>query len=198
MIVQNIGVSGATIAEGTTLSNGANRHWICSTIGNIDADADFVILEGGVNDASLNIPIGAITTRYTSAFDTTTFCGAFEYMLKTLTERFGDKKVGYIAVHKMATGFLSSKLLPPSSLTDAEYTQYYDAAKMACEKWGVPFLDLNTSVPPLGFFTASSSVSDELKALTAQYTLNGDGWHPNKEGYLKYYVPKIEAWLKTL
>lgn len=26
----------------------------------------------------------------------------------------------------------------------------------------------------------------------------GDGWHPNEEGYKKYYCDKIEAWLKTL
>lgn len=201
MTVQNIGISGGTIASGTLLSNGSNRHWICDTIVNMDNDADYAIIEGGVNDASLKVPIGAITDRYSNNYDTSTFCGAFEKMLKTLTERFAGKKIGYIAVHKMCKGFFSMPISPPAldGVTDTtSWTQYYDAAKKACEKWGVPFLDLNISVPPFGLYGANSLVSDELKALTTTYTKDGDGWHPNEEGYKKYYVPKIEVWLKTL
>lgn len=189
MTYQNIAQSGATIATGTTFSNGNNRHWICNTIADMDETADIVIVEGGVNDASLKVPLGALAS-IGSTYDTTTFYGAFEYMLSQLLKRFAGKKIGYIAVHKMVDGFLSR---PIHSTGD---TSYYDAAKACCEKWGVPFLDLNTTVPPWAFFTDARDA--ELAVLRNTYTLNGDGWHPNDEGYKKYYVPKIEAWLKTL
>ncbi len=111
-------------------------------------------------------------------------------MLSQLTKRFKGKKIGYIAVHKMVDGFLSRPIY------SSENTAYYDAAKECCEKWGVPFLDLNTAVPPFAYFTEAGDA--ELYALRTAYTMNSDGWHPNDEGYKKYYVPKIEAWLKTL
>lgn len=179
MNLQNVGVSGGTITAETYKQSGSARYWICRTIVSMNENADYAILEGGVNDSSLVVPIGAITDGYDSAFDDTTFCGAFESMLSQLISRFKGKKIGYIAVHKMSTRY------------DSNYSgedNYYLMAKKICEKWGVPFLDLNTQVPPLAFVA-------ELKET---YTYNGDGWHPNEEGYKKYYVPKIEAWLKTL
>lgn len=179
MNLQNIGVSGGTITAETYKQSGSARHWISRTIVSMNENADYAILEGGVNDSSLTVPIGVITDGYGSTFDDTTFCGAFESMLSQLISRFKGKKVGYIAVHKMSTRY------------DSNYSgedNYYLMAKKICAKWGVPFLDLNTQVPPLAFVT-------ELKET---YTYNGDGWHPNEEGYKKYYVPKIEAWLKTL
>ena len=71
---------------------------------------------------------------------------------------------------------------------------YYWAARLCCEKWGVPYCDLNVSVPAFGLFKSSS----DMYVLTQQYTKNSDGWHPNEEGYKKYYCDKIEAWMKTL
>ena len=188
MNLQNIGVSGATITAETYQSDGTvARHWICRTIANMDADADYAIVEGGVNDAGSNVPLGAISSGFSSTLDDTTFYGAFESMLKQLLLRFHGKKVGYIAVHQMTANYCA---------TNDEATSYYYASKKCCEKWGVPFLDLNTQCPPWGLFVGGAD--ETLKALRNQYTYNGDGWHPNEEGYKKYYVPKIEAWLKTL
>jgi lysophospholipase L1-like esterase len=187
MTVQNIGVGGGTIAGDTYSSSGVAKHWISRTIANMDVTADYAIVEGGVNDSALKVPLGTITSNYSSALDDTTFCGAFESMLKQLIIKFAGKKYGYIAVHQMTTDFKASN--DPT-------TSYYWAAKKCCEKWGVPFLDLNTSVPAFAYFSESGDV--ELSALRTTYTKDGDGWHPNEEGYKKYYVPKIEAWLKTL
>lgn len=189
MTLQNIGVSGGTITAEVYKDSGSARHWICRTIANMDADADYAIVEGGVNDSSLAVPLGAITADYDNTFDDTTFYGAFESMLNQLLIRFAGKKVGYIAVHQMSANFRASN--------DKE-TSYYWAAKLCCEKWGVPFLDLNTTVPPFGLIRNITKQADLYAATRAVYTANADGWHPNEEGYQKYYVPKIEAWLKTL
>ena len=187
MTLQNIARSGGTIASETYNSDGTSpRHWICRTIANMDTDADYAIIEGGVNDASTKVPLGAITTNYNGTFDDTTFYGAFESMCRQIVSRFAGKKVGYIAVHKMTEGFNSDR---------DESTSYYWAAKKCCEKWGIPFLDLNVSVPAFAYFKESDTI---LYPLREAYTSNADGWHPNEEGYKKYYVPKIVKWLETL
>lgn len=192
MVVQNIAVGGGTIVAETYASNGQARHWICRTIENMNAEADFAIVEGGVNDASLGLQLGTISKGYNDELDDTTFYGAFESMLKQLTTRFHGKKIGYIAVHQMTSNYRA---------INNEETSYFWAAKKCCEKWGVPFLDLNTTVPPFSYF--QNCGNPELESLNNTYTKTnsngvGDGWHPNEEGYKKYYVPKIEAWLKTL
>lgn len=177
MIYENIGVGGGTITAETYSSSDSARHWISRTVSRMRADADYIILEGGVNDASLNIPLGTITSGYSDSLDDTTYCGAFESMLKQALERFKGKKIGYIFVHKMAKNY------------DSRYeNNHYQMSKKICEKWGVPYIDLNVECPPLNY----------IPSLRTAYTSNGDGWHPNEEGYKKYYCDKIESWMKTL
>ena len=172
MTYENIAVGGGTMAY-----VGANVHCISRTIANMRSDADYVILDGGGNDADGGVPLGALTTGYTATLDDTTFAGAFEQMLKTAIARFPNKKIGYVFIHKCAYLF-------SSSVKDS----YYDIAKAACEKWGIPYCDLNTQTPPLNY----------IDALKTAYTSNGDGYHPNEQGYKLFYVPKITAWMKTL
>lgn len=177
MVYENIGVGGATItAEQYRSDNGSARHWICRTIANMNVGADYIIVQGGVNDSSLGVPLGTISEGYDTTLDDTTFYGAFESMCKQLVTTFAGKKIGYIFVHKITSGF--------SSIGGS----YYAAAKECCEKWGVPYLDLNVECPPL----------NHIPSLKSTYTKDGDGWHPNEEGYKKYYVPKITAFLERL
>ena len=180
---ENLAVSGATVIS--ELFGGSKKHCICDTIEKMDSEADYAIIEGGINDAALNIPLGTLSENYHSELDEKTFYGAFELMLKRLIIRFEGKKYGYIAVHQASPHFRS---------INTPETSYFYAAKRCCEKWGVPFLDLNSAVPAFGFFPKSS----ELYPLRQKYTYDGDGLHPNEEGYRKYYVPKITEWLKTL
>ena len=172
MTYENVAVGGGCVAY-----VGSNVHCISRTISNMRADADYVILDGGGNDADSGVPLGALTTGYTATLDDTTFAGAFEQMLKTAIARFPNKKIGYVFIHKCAYLF-------SSSVRDS----YYDIAKAACEKWGIPYCDLNTQTPPLNY----------IDALKTAYTSNGDGYHPNEQGYKLFYVPKITAWMKTL
>ncbi len=185
MKLQNVGRCGATITAETVNKDGIKRIWISRTIDKMDPEADYAILEGGVNDAGAEVPLGELSKGYEEELDDKTFYGAFESMLKQLIIRFAGKKYGYIAVHQMAPRYRATNI-PESS--------YYYAAKRCCEKWGVPFLDLNVTVPPFAFFPKDS----ELYAIREKYTHKADGWHPNEAGYRKYYVPKITEWLKTL
>lgn len=177
MTYENVAVSGGTITAETYSSSGSARHWISRTISKMRDDADYIVLEGGVNDASLSIPLGEITSDYISTLDDTTYCGAFESMLKQALEKYPGKKIGYIMVHKMEKNF------------DSRYEDnHYQMSKKICEKWGIPYLDLNIECPPLNY----------IPSLKATYTKDGDGWHPNELGYKKYYVDKIVHWLESL
>ena len=174
MIVENVGVSDGTVVKWM------NKFCISESIADMRSDADYVILEGGGNDSEWGtqfIPLGKITDGYTATLDMNTFAGAFETMLKSAIEKYPTAKIGYIFIHKCVENF------------DSRTTEsYYNVAKAACEKWGIPYCDLNTETPPLGYI-------DELKT---EYTMNGDGIHPNEQGYKLFYVPKITAWMKTL
>lgn len=177
MIYENISVGGATIASGT-MNGGANRHWVSQTIGNMRADADYIILEGGVNDKSLTTPVtlGTMTNSMTDTYDHTTFIGAMEYMFSQAVARFPGKKIGFVLVHRLW------------ALNDVFETQWYPAIVSVCKKWGIPLCDLYKSVPSLNL----------IPALKADYTKDGDGWHPNEPGYKMYYCDKIEAWMRSL
>lgn len=169
---ENVGVSGGTIAAETYQGGVTPRHWICRTIDEMRDDADFIILEGGINDSALGVTMGAITSDYISTLDDTTFCGAFESMLKQSYNRFPGKKIGFVITHRM----------------NGNFQPYYNNIVLILNKWGVPYCDLYKEAPPLNYI-------DNLKTA---YTLSADGWHPNEAGYRAYYCDKIEAWMRTL
>lgn len=187
MTVQNVGAGGGTITSGTTYAaTGNNRFWINESISTIDSNCDYVLVEGGVNDSGLGVELGAISNGYNDTLDTETYYGAFENMLKQLITRFAGKKYAYVAVHQMTANY---------RVVNPENTSYYWAAKKCCEKWGVPFIDINSEAPAFGLFTSSMG---SLYTMRQNYTYNGDGWHPNEAGYRKYYVDKIVAALESL
>lgn len=181
MTLVNNAIAGGTIAVVP------DKHCICKGVELLPSDSDYIILEGGGNDASVGnkVPIGSLSDGFNAELDKTTYYGAFEYMLKQLTTRFHGKKYGYIACHTWAKKY--------SSFYNGS-DNYYIASKKCCEKWGVPFLDLNVQVPPFNQLRDNDTY-DTIRNL---YTKNGDGTHPTLEGYKKYYVPKIEAWLNSL
>lgn len=172
MTVQNVGMSGGTIA------NVSGHHCISGSVSDMRSDADYVLFEGGVNDCDLSVPLGTISEGYTATLDDSTFAGAFETMLKSAIARFPTAKIGYIFIHKCYGGFES---------TDGA-NSYYGVAKACCEKWGIPYLDLNTIAPPLRY----------VDSLRTAYTLNGDGIHPNEDGYRLFYTPQITAFMQTM
>ena len=176
MPYQNLGHSGATIASGQKFSDGVvDRYCISSNIPNMTR-SDYHIFEGGINDYSLSVPLGAFDkTNYNPTLNTTTFAGAFEKACMNMVNNFYDKKYGYIFVHRIAT------------LTD-KFEDYKNMSLQILKKWGIPYCDLDTLVPPLNL----------VDMLRTTYTANSDGWHPNELGYKLFYVPKVIAFLESL
>lgn len=179
MVYQNISVGGGTIIA-ETYSGESPRHWICRSVPNLDSDSDFILIEGGVNDASLGVSLGTLSQGYDSVLDDTTFFGALETIFKYLVLNFTGKKYGFIIPHAMTSGM---------SFGGA----YNDAVRSAASKWGIPLLDLSITVPPFGRFIGAT-----YSTIISDYTYNGDGWHPTEKCYKEYYVPQITSWLESL
>lgn len=176
MAFQNLALPGATLTT-ETYDGSSPRHWISTNVSNLRADADYIILEGGVNDPSDKI--GTLSpSDFVGPFDSTTLYGAIDTLCKSLYARFPGKKVGFIIVHATYSSWMPG-------------APKYEAVVAGLKKWGIPVCDLMEGCPPLGLLP-----SDDYLRVT--YTTDGDGWHLNEAGYRKYYCDKIEAWLRTL
>jgi len=143
--------------------------------------ADYVIFEGGANDADQmrEAGLGVISSDY-AAFDTATFSGALESLISKLVTAYPHGKIGYIIPQKMYTGY-------------ADYTAenhihrlYFDRALEICHKWGIPVIDIwNTT--PLNPKLSTASV----------YYVEENGQHLTEAGYRRI-TPGIESWMRTL
>ena len=93
----NYGIGGGTVtAEVYVASTGAPRHWVCRSIDKIHEkhpELDFLILEGGTNDADLFVSEaerlgGFIAEDFSGNYDDTTFCGALETLFFKATSYY--------------------------------------------------------------------------------------------------------------
>lgn len=183
----NLGVSGATIAVVPGVS-----HNLCTYIDTIIAkypEIDYLILEGGTNDADrLGVAgLGTLSDNYDGSYDTATFYGALETLFYKAISSYGKDKIGFIVAMKMGT---SNSLLDRRRL-------FFDAAINACEKWGVPYIDLwkgCTINPLLNIYYDPTKTAEENKQLGKYYA---DGQHPTTYGY-DYLSPIIQEWISTL
>lgn len=171
MTYQNVAVSGGTIVpvEG--------KYSIVNGVSSMRLDADYILLEGGVNDTYVygrgEIELGTIGDDYKTNYDTSTYCNAFQKMLYDVYQRFPTKKILYISVHNHGNW--------------KEGNDIYDATIAMCKKWGVQICNLTENTAPLGRMT-------NLRT----YTTSSDGQHPTAEGYELFYTPKIIAAMLTL
>lgn len=181
MTLTNEAVDGATLTPNITDNvYGGTRGCISTVVTNSTAlaKADYILLEGGVNDAWNSAPVGTLTDGFAAAYDETTMTGALEKLLDYLAKNYSDKRVAYVFPHGgmfSSTGF-------------GWYKTYKPAILAALEKWGVPYVDIAETTPPMG--------GSGISGLGDKYTT--DGTHPNAAGYERFYMEPIAALLKRL
>jgi lysophospholipase L1-like esterase len=176
---KNYGKNGGTIthrgADGTCIAT------IADTAISQYPTADYVIFEGGCNDADQmkESGLGEISADY-ATFDTTTFSGALESMIRKILTAWPLAKVGYIIPQKMYTGY-------------ADYTaekhihrRYFDRAVEICKKWGIPVIDLWNNNP----------LNPKLPTASTFY-VEENGQHLTLAGYQRI-TPQIEAFMRSL
>ena len=137
---------------------------------------DYVIMQGGANDAWDSAPVGQMAEDFTGPFDLTTFAGGLEDMFKYAKENFPDAQLGFIINFQLPKG---------SHGRLSDMSEYMDLAVEICEKWEIPYLDLYHD----------EAFNEELKVTTNTYL--HDFIHPNGEGY-DVIAPHVDAWLQTV
>lgn len=157
---KNVGVDGASVSNCR-----GNNTVVNQVINNSKTKYDFVILEGGVNDAwdcqSIGSPIQLPASETKVAdLDLSTLAGGLEDLLYRTKKLYPDATIGYVINFKMTmrVGYLT------------EMQEYIDAIKRICEKWGVPYLNLY-----------EDEEFNEAFKKSSRYL--ADGCHPNSAGY---------------
>ena len=171
----NYAKDGATITNGL-MADGNPRHWISKSVVDMRTDADYIIFEGGTNDADLlgSGNLGTVSMGYNATLDDTTFSGALESTFKQAILKFKGKKIGYIVAHKMGTGLQADNR-----------KSFFDRAIEICKKWGIPYINL----------WDTSYLNPNIQEIRDYFYT--DGQHLKSISY-DVLSDKIEAWMKTL
>ena len=200
--VVNMGVGSTTMQRNNNVPANVSYKCIMDRIDDIPADADIVILEGGINDyfhqSNYGTTLGTyadhlykypVSAKYENGayaniewaidvnLDVNAFCGSFEIALTKVLVRFIGKPIIYVIPHN------------PSA--NADIDTYFDSAKAICKKYGVPVVDIR-EVGCMPKISVIQGKTDGSSAFTY------DGVHPNPLGYQKHYVPLIVSMLKSI
>lgn len=172
-ITYGYGIGGTTISKRSGRTDSILERM--TTMFSEHPEADYIIIEGGVNDAYniTDCPIGTISTGYTAELNENTFAGALESIFKYAQTNWIGKKIGYIVTFKV-----------PSAMGQFKFNEYMDIAKQICEKWSIPYCDLYNE----------SNLNYYIQEVSNAY---GGGLHPNEAGY-RIITNKIEKWMEAL
>ena len=195
----NYGIGGGTVTAELYIGEEKKpRHWISRSIDEIHEKhptLDYLILEGGTNDADL-LGIGSDKfgtldlADYSGNYDDTTFTGALESLFYKAINYYPSSKIGFIVAQKMG-------ITPLGYSADNKRRYYFLRAIDVCKKWGIPYIDLWESSPlnpaMKCYFDPELSAAENLAAGKAYE----DGQHPNDNGF-NILTPAIEAWMMTI
>ena len=203
MTYKNYAVGGGTVTEGLPpTKNGSERYSVSKTIERMHDEfpnADYVIFEGGSNDADLlgDSFHGRMKTRlgsfeiadFSGEYDRTTFTGALESVFFRAIQFWAGKKIGYIIPQKMG-------LATDEDLKYYNRRVYFDRAVEICRKWGIPYIDLwntcylNPMLPDM-----RKQNDEETGENTLAFYI--DSQHLSARGY-DFTADIINSWLYTL
>lgn len=144
---------------------------------NIPADADYITIYLGINDANYNIPVGTINDA-----DTSTYMGAYNEVLTWLLENRPFAHIGIIVSNGTGSH-------------DRETAQIAIA-----EKFGVPYINMNGDErTPAMIRTTNPDIPSAVKTiiLNKQAVDPPSNTHPNDATHL-FESTFIENFLKTL
>ncbi len=156
--------------SGTTLVDNGSNSYVQRMINNIDPEEeiDVFICQLSTNDVGTKSGLGEISdSKSLEDFDTSTIIGAMEYIICYAKQTWDCPVVFY-------TG---------TKFNNDRYPTMVDALLQLQDKWDIGVIDLWND-------TEMNAVNEEDYALYM-----ADPVHPTKAGYLKWWTPKIEAYL---
>lgn len=163
---KNVSVCGWYLAD-------VGKPIIVSQFDEINASSyEYIILQGGVNDIWSGRPmLGEVSPENTTRFDVTTVAGALENIFATARRVAPNSKIGFII------NFHSPLI------NEDKWDDFVKLAKAVCDKWSIPYIDLD----------AISGFSTEFKPSNHL----ADNIHPNSSGY-DILAKYIGDWMLTL
>lgn len=189
---KNFGRNGGTIAP---IPSVEEARWVPTQVDLARAqypDADYVIFEGGCNDADTlgESNLGTFSASGYAPTDTSTFTGAFEVLVLKILNSFPNAKIGYIVAQKMGVS-------DDYGSANNRYRKFFDRAVEICQKWGIPVIDLWNETPlnpKLAIHYDNSLTADQANENEKCYT---DGQHLTLTGYKKLQNP-VEEFMRKL
>ena len=148
---------------------------IAAQVSSLTHDYDYILVEGGINDALNGATLGTLTDNFDSTLDESTTMGALEKICKTLIENYPAAKKLFVFSHKCA-----NRSYIPYTIQDT----FFDAMKTALKKWNIPYIDLREY--PLCAYNATYAAT----YFDTDFSTVG-GLHPNNAGYDLGYIPQI-------
>ena len=188
MIVTNTAKGGASVARGVKWSADSEgyRPCIIDMVESMESEFDYIIVEGGINDFWNHTPMGELTDGFDGGYDAETFAGAMETVFYDIKTLHPESKAGFVIVHD-----------PFTYNAEADFEKYYEAIKASCEKWDVPYLDLYAANNQETGVNVRDAEQKKLY-FGSDSAPEGDGTHPNEQGYRTIYAEPMIEWLKTL
>lgn len=183
----NYAVNGATVSN-----QFEDNHYILNQAVTAYANypnADYIIFNGGVNDAEKlgASGLGTLASTGYSPTSTADFTSAFESLLLYLITNFPNAKIGYIVTHKAWTSTYNQS--NPDDYSDNHpYRTFFNRAIEICEKWGIPYVDIWCTDP----MNPSLSVYDDYYSEES-----GCGKHLSSKGY-HHVVGQIERFMREM
>ncbi|MCH5209393.1 MAG: SGNH/GDSL hydrolase family protein [Oscillospiraceae bacterium] len=188
MIVTNPSIGGATFARNITWSADSEglRPSIIDMTDKLTDKYDYIIVEGGVNDFWNHVELGALTEGFDGGYDELTMTGAIESTFFRLRENHPESKTGFVIIHN-----------PFTYNAEGDFAPYYEMLKAVCDKWEVPYIDLYAANNAETGVNVKDAEMNKIY-FGSESSPEGDGCHPNEEGYRKIYVEPMVPWLKTM
>ncbi len=182
---QAVGGGRLVTAEGATDKDGNSvtlSHSIVDNLVNLPTDGDLYCFEGGVNDHWNGVPLGDFdATDYTGTLDTKTMCGALEYIFRYAITSFVGKPICFIITHKCRY---------QNEINGNSFADFRDKMIGLCEKYAIPYYDA-WAKSGLGSWSEAQLNNYFVNFSTKAEAGEGDGTHPNTEGYKRYYIPQL-------
>ena len=202
----NYAIGGGTVTRNVPYSdeNPKLRHSVSGTVAQMyeeHPDADYIVLEGGTNDADLlgSLVVGERPARvgeidmadYSGSYDADTYCGALDSMFYDAIRYWKGKKIAFIVAQKMGW--------PTDGYEDDSNNRraYLELAITACKKWGIPYLNLWDGCYLDPQLPRHYNRELDKEGNIAAGSLYLDGQHLSAAGY-DVTAAVIDSFLKTL
>ena len=153
--------------SGTTLVDGMNSY--ISRLEKVDTSRrfDLFVCQLSTNDATQNKPIGEVAGSDAQNYDTSTVCGAIEYIIDYVDDTWDCPVVFYT-----------------NSYYESEpYFAMVDALGEIQQEYGIGVIDLYSD-------EEFNDITNEQRSLYM-----ADDVHPTKAGYLEWWTPRMEEYL---